>query len=122
MSPASGTRCRSPPMASSAPSTRRCGRSTPRHRPSRSPSKRRARSPAELDLQLGPVVVDLELELEVDQVGDLQLQVRAATVELDVVVPGEIVGERMQAACDLLTRETFLTGDLDQVHVNLLRG
>src|SRR6187402_511954 len=54
-----------------------------------------AMSPGELDLELGAALLDLELDLDVDLVGDLQAEVHAAAVELDFVVAGELVGQRV---------------------------
>ena len=53
-------------------------------------------------LQLEVDAAVLELELDFDLVGYLQLDVGAAAVELDGVVAGECVDERVQPVGDLL--------------------
>src|SRR4051794_34917197 len=79
------------------------------------------RSPCELDLELASVVPDLELELELHLVGNVHLETQASSVELDLVVFGQRVGERVQAGGGGLSAQQFLLGDLHQVHYGLLR-
>src|SRR5690349_7933288 len=62
-------------------------------------------SPGQLDLELRLVVLDLELDLQRDLVGDVHLDARPVTLELDVVVTREVVRERVQAPRRLLARD-----------------
>src|SRR3954469_4114558 len=73
--------------------------------------------PGELELELGAVVVDLELDLEVDLVGHMRAHAHPALLELDVVVARQLVGERPQARGALLAAQPFLALDLYEVHV-----
>src|SRR5689334_4512969 len=72
--------------------------------------------PGQLDLELDAVVLDLELHLEVHVVRHGDGEVHATTVELDVVVTRQRVGERVQARGHLLPAERLLLLDLDEVH------
>jgi hypothetical protein len=69
-------------------------------------------SPFEFDLELALVVLKLDLELEVDLIRNVHLEMQATAVELDVVVPSEGVGDRVQASGGVLSAKPFPLGDL----------
>jgi hypothetical protein len=69
-------------------------------------------SPFEFDLELALVFLKLDLELEVHLVRNMHLEMHAPAVELDVVVPSERVGERMQPSGGILSAKPFPLSDL----------
>jgi hypothetical protein len=69
-------------------------------------------SPFEFDLELALLVIELDLELEVDLVGHVDLEMHAAAVEFDFVVPSESVGESVHASGGLFSTKPLLLGDL----------
>jgi hypothetical protein len=69
-------------------------------------------SPFEFDLELALVVLKLDFKLEVHLVRNVHLEVHAPAVELDVVVPSERVGERVQPSGGILSAKPFPLSDL----------
>src|SRR5215207_2602046 len=77
--------------------------------------------PGELDLELGPVVLDLELHLQLDLIRDPDLELKSPALELDVVVAGQGVGERVQSVRGDFAAHALLLCDLEQFHGLTLR-
>jgi hypothetical protein len=69
-------------------------------------------SPLELDLDFALLVIELDLELEFDLVWHMDLEMHTSTVELDVIVAGEGVGESVQASGGVLSAQPLLLADL----------
>lgn len=61
--------------------------------------------PLQFDLELDAVVTELQLDLDLNLVRDADAHACTALDELELVVPGEVIGERVQASRDLLARE-----------------
>src|SRR5690606_31244217 len=80
------------------------------------------RSPAQLDLELRPVVVDLELHFELDLVGDAHAVAHRSLRELELVVAREVVGQGPQPLGGSLAREALAPLDLDEVHARTIRA
>jgi hypothetical protein len=63
-----------------------------------------------------PSSSNLELDLELDLIGDVHLDAHAVALELDVVVAGQRVGQRVEARRGGLASDAFLLADLEEVH------
>src|SRR5262245_42131701 len=112
-----GTRMRSSTPTRCRPRSSRSTRATWRRRRwSAATLPGTGSSPGQLDLQLALVRFDLELDLHVDLVGDVDLHVHPAALELDVVVSSEGVGEPAQPLRGLFARHRLLLLDLQDVH------
>lgn len=61
--------------------------------------------PLQFELELDAVVTELQLDLDLNLVRDADAHACTALDELELVVPGEVIGERVQASRDLLARE-----------------
>src|SRR5690348_17269274 len=81
-----------------------------------------ARSPGQLDLQLALVISDLDLDLQADLVGHPDGDTLPAAGELDGVVAGQRVRERVQACRGLLAAHTVSVVEVEQLHVVSLVG
>src|SRR3954453_6773583 len=74
-------------------------------------------SPGQFDLQLVPVVAQLDLDLEADFVRDAHGDAAAVALKLDGVVAGERVGQVVQSSRGILTPKVMRVVDVEQVHV-----
>jgi hypothetical protein len=77
-------------------------------------------SPGEFDLELSFVVAEFDLDLEVDLLRYVDGDAPPVAYELDLVVPGEGIGQRVQTLRRLLSAQPFTFVDLEQIHPDLL--
>src|SRR3954454_17700847 len=86
--------------------------------PSRPRSRRGTRRlPLELDLELPLVALHLELDLDLNLFRDVELEVHAPALELDLlVIAGEHVGQAAKPGGDLLAGQRLLLLHFEDVH------